>query len=1416
MQLAQSRASRGTVLIIVLGVLTILSVMGTAFSRFMRTELQASKYFELRKKAEQLAHDGITFATARLANIAAERHYTSLKNADWAYECNAVTGALNYVPGNPPKGFGVTRLEDSESVSFALPGAEVPAGMTPGTISVVRPRDTSTLISDGDVIRLKVIECQSQVNIRYLCHSTFGTFRDTLWDLGVAISRRYAGDWFSANPFLQDSEHVVNGEQVITSLWAEIDSDAQINPPGNQSFADREFGTKEEFLDALRNVHTNLNMPDTLWELAQDYITATNWPVTDGFSNAPNQVREARDPDGDGKEEDYYWMRDGLQNDPVRFPGLKEMYNLQRVSMPPINVNTASREVLLVLFNRLQGERAYEDRQGLAWANDFGMQDVFRIDASTHGGGLDYGQHRGEKLDLDDAVNDATLKFVQIGPFTADTGTPLPHSNDILVDILMREREVRPFTSWHDFDMRFISRLDAPQNGGFTDQRFGLHEGLAALPHPRIPFNDGAPVNNGALGLIGLLVGGELKPNTFTTPDWDTWWYESCRELLRAALQPAPKVTSFNPDEAYWQPIDALDVQYRTAPVCFHSFGLYEITSLAQINGPTFNPQTGVYDNAPVSSSKVRAVVKVMDLLRHHTQKDFVSGIAASGTLPPDIGRRSVVDLTGSGTASYPNSVDESASIGLHQYSMGWNWNRIGAGTPPNEEFGYVQIRPTDHSPYELEYMSDINGWSPQWGGTPRSTFIHKFNACGIDPNFQPSVTWSPNHLRDYEMIRETNGVPLRARTANNQPVFNGRFGVSAFSDCMTDGIFQSGRGRDPDDEKYGGQWAPRYWRYPAGDDEPDKPYSGDEQESGNVPYYRGTVEFWCKFKDDWWGTTNPVRATNIGLKQVGHRNDAQRNAFHADNWFCGLFGCTTMLKRDKDHIVGQQMFIYKDVGMQLKIVRLLFSQAFQAELGPNGVPTGSIENLGDSAAEMEDDNWDVFERDAGGVAANDKDLGPLFARLDCIVFLDSLPFPILPHHWYHFSVAWDSNDDPNNAHAVGEYQSEPFAVAINGFQCRYAQELVIPDGQLTVGTNDGHTFFQGAQAKIARSSVILNELNPEDRMTIGCIERLMLPQSHYDKLGMQPQLFQFANHDPNLDKDRPFRLVAPANATIDTVRITTRKVTANYYNYATGEPTGVQAFRHARFVQPVYKQHASSASAALANAALDPAYPNRTMSDGPGYYYENGWVNTYAAAIRPAWIAWTEYRPRWDPTRHLGPPQAGNKPHATLGGVAVPGVDTWQPPRSNISPFEADYVHMFAAIGKRQLGAWSTASPASKLDSEQFHSKPEFTNDKNVRPGFAAPSLRQDRRGFDPAKKIFAPASADDDNLTWYGGMTWPTTVAGKPVVVQPNELILYRAYFRRGEATIARPHMTSAVLDEVIVGLATPPRFLEYTVLD
>ena len=57
---------RGTVLIFTLGVLIVLSVMGTSFALLMRTERQATVNYLYGVRAKLIAKDGILRATAEL------------------------------------------------------------------------------------------------------------------------------------------------------------------------------------------------------------------------------------------------------------------------------------------------------------------------------------------------------------------------------------------------------------------------------------------------------------------------------------------------------------------------------------------------------------------------------------------------------------------------------------------------------------------------------------------------------------------------------------------------------------------------------------------------------------------------------------------------------------------------------------------------------------------------------------------------------------------------------------------------------------------------------------------------------------------------------------------------------------------------------------------------------------------------------------------------------------------------------------------------------------------------------------------------------------------------------------------------------------------------------------------------------
>lgn len=1330
------RTRRGTVLIIVLGVLTILSVMGTAFARFMHTELQSSRFYALKHSAEQLARDGITAGTGVVANIASGRHYTSLKGATWAYEADPIAGNYLFTPGVPPKGFGYSSLEDSEA-----PSLEMPQGVGPGqyplpeisNVSGCREGSKSTLTPYGDIYRLKIIECQSQINVRSLAMMGRYAFTECLTQLGFQISVRA-----NVNPL--DNNH-----GIPAALFARVD------PDGN-GVADLEFTSKEMFLDALRAAinfarGNGFQGDADCWKYVEDFVTVYSYPFGGFPADKANQAFEVR-----SDAPDYFEVRDGVVGN-ANFPGIKEQYNLEARQMAPLNVNTASREALIAWLYRLQGEREYMDVNRMEWTAD---AITGKLRMNTTGGGLDRSEDDGQSAQ--GFKNNSILKFVTVGGWDAsNAGTPTPHTVDVLVDLIIREREKRPFTSFNDFDMRLISRLDTPANGGFTDTYQGLPIGLAALPDPA------APLITDYLGTIRLADANRVVYPECFTPDFATWYWEGCRDLMRAALNPTPRVTKYNTDEAYHTSVDVIDVTNRCGPFCFHSYGVYEITSLGQIHGVRFDPVTAQYVLGPVAQARARAVVRTMDVLRHHTQRDFMTGFSATKNVAPSVAIPALGTLTTNGTVTFPNSVNENRLYGMFAFPTNI---RRGSIAQPNQEYGYVQLRPADNTPYWSVYFNDVRETSRRWGkgqnlnSQRHTTFIQRFTATlGLD-TFNVNTT-------ELDYISE--GTSRRETISNQQGADESTLdGVKAHTSHMVDGVLMRGRKRHDYRTRFGvgnNIWGAADLRYPCANANANGSINNGQapaqsadylnnqrtyQEETNCPYYMGTTEFWIKFQDDWYGQTN--------AKRDSPNRDVPRSALHADSYFCGLFGATQFIQRDNNNTEGVQMYVFKDVGQQLRIVRLYFGEAFSGAV--NNVNANRMGNITNMLAHS-----DTFKRDDLGNPDDPNDLGVLYARIDAVIHLNRLPFPILPKHWYHFSIAWDSNApfDANDP-------EWPFVVCINGYRCRYNpimpndpnSEMTIATATLNGATNDEHEIqpaANGNPARLAKAAVPLNELNPQDRITIGCIDRWMISKAA--RGGRPARLFAFAEFGAN-EPDMPFPLIATANATIDDVHISTFKVTY--------QANANDVRNHARYIQDPMNPNAAMAT-----------YPN----DGAGYYYENGFENPYSQPVQVAWVSWTEYRPKNDPTRPLG--------------NVVFNADPMQyaRPTRNVTDQRSDFVQIFAGKTANRAAAWGGVT--DKVNSE------------NYRPTQALPYEKFNVLGGNTPMRTDS-ANPIDDNLTWYGGMKWDN------LMLNANDVLMYRAYFRRGEAFIANnsPQNTTPILDDIQVGIMIAPRYVEYIMLD
>lgn len=401
-----------------------------------------------------------------------------------------------------------------------------------------------------------------------------------------------------------------------------------------------------------------------------------------------------------------------------------------------------------------------------------------------------------------------------------------------------------------------------------------------------------------------------------------------------------------------------------------------------------------------------------------------------------------------------------------------------------------------------------------------------------------------------------------------------------------------------------------------------------------NMPYYRGTVDFWIK-----WDLPPMGSDTRSSVVSLGEIDPASHN-------FSGLFGATAYGRffesenyyqpdesnRARNHeadFEGVQFFVYKEPGGLLRFTRIYFTEAFGAQVdGSLGSrPTTRARQFGNTHREVHDKGDDP--RPFGGYTGtndakvSDDDHGFIYSRTDAWVDLneaqlaDSIPGGLVlrPHDWHRFTLSYNSHD-----------ANRPYTLWIDGrrivveFHPDHANpETGETEGFLNNGahypkpnapvpeTTDTHEKFT-----ILRSSTKILEVNPEDRLTVGCIFRRQVDLTDPDFYN------RFYNVEANPEQGetrkppRPvFRfdsnLVAVANATIDDFRIT--NVEAENKDISAVEFSAASRYPQANFGEGVYFEHGF--------------FPLRLSNQGEAIH---------ALPVRLATISWTELRPDWDP----------------------------------------------------------------------------------------------------------------------------------------------------------------------------------------
>ncbi|NUQ34353.1 MAG: hypothetical protein HUU29_05375 [Planctomycetaceae bacterium] len=406
-------------------------------------------------------------------------------------------------------------------------------------------------------------------------------------------------------------------------------------------------------------------------------------------------------------------------------------------------------------------------------------------------------------------------------------------------------------------------------------------------------------------------------------------------------------------------------------------------------------------------------------------------------------------------------------------------------------------------------------------------------------------------------------------------------------------------------------------------------------QFNSNFPYYQGWIDFWIKWELPPQGTTGKVAC-------AGEIDPASAN-------FSGLIGaCSFGRFVEQSHgamdentdFEGCEFFVFKEPGGILRISQIYFTRAWKsaqwaayeeggkgsgysyptnwARIGdrsrisgkdPSGNPNGNNQQM----------NYDEYAG-TNDIASGTGDLGFSYARTESYVNLTELTsaagVELVTHNWYRLSIKYLSNH-----RSGGEVlPAPPHEVMIDGRPLEV--QFTVPDpadqneatnvintGELTDPTTGqplSFTWIPGSAEvdyDLNRRATLLLEVDPEDRLTIGCICRRQQPQI-LDQIAAAAStedlpLFRF---DTNL--------VAPANATLDDVRI-------------------AEGIKSPLTGQCTWDEQAASRASRF----------ERKSQISDDQYYENGFVASYRAGgleilpfpVRIGSFTWTEYRPTWD-----------------------------------------------------------------------------------------------------------------------------------------------------------------------------------------
>jgi len=578
-----TKTRKGAVLIVVLGVLMVLSLLGVSYAQLAQMDRQTARSYLDSVRARLVARAGVEQAVSRLEAI------DLLRDGTWIY------------PG------GVA-LEDTTQPSFA---ALNPSSGAPMTVLIEgQPRGYTDVMSqsahaqNGDLFALKIVDANAQLNVNDgvrwgAGHSVSRNLRRMLRVLGTirGVSQTQTDRIVDLRP----ASGYRSKLEVLTVL-------------GSQS----DFDKLKDYIAIHAWQDTSVCEPVPL---SQQALAAYPSDITYFRGNNIYRCGRQKNSRGQTMNQEMLFYPSGLINDDrIKTYAMDELNPqwIETVARAPVNINGASREVLVSVLADLHGFFRVERRQNnptraLTTASSPGHLGMPPSERWT-GDKLDYATAYtagGPNSDEDDSgLLIATVPLAApSGPLPTGTAAMVPNSALSIADeiIACRKRITGPsgfnyatasfggpFRNWAQFAV-FCDNLVAA--GVLADNR---------------------PIYNDALQGNSTPVSSQQRAVA----------NRAMADVLKANFNPNLHLNELNPDANLALHVDKTDLIVHSTEFCFAPPGRFEIESLGRIlrRLTPAGTMTSPINHAVVAEAKVVATVKLWEAFRQTSQKQFQAG----------------------------------------------------------------------------------------------------------------------------------------------------------------------------------------------------------------------------------------------------------------------------------------------------------------------------------------------------------------------------------------------------------------------------------------------------------------------------------------------------------------------------------------------------------------------------------------------------------------------------------------------------------------------------------------------------------------------------------------------------------------------------------------------------------------------